>query len=302
MGALSLLGTCIEVYYRDFAKLYEALTTEFARRYLPRLSALQRCVNPQAIVYWVGGEGFDMASEAYSSEGADIYVVRGAPPEPYTNESPVFFTLQVLARSLAKRGYVVLTDSVSLGLGSKNVLILGFPHTGKSTISALATSTGYPVYTTENTVVDVTGGRLRIVAGTRVLVYDPRVKELFGAKLEPTSRTKHGYEVVDLEKLSELPASGVVVDEVYVIYSSFTTTGFARNPVKGRKVEKLVWYFATSLLKGLDYYTPRPLDTPIDKPVRESLENLLKVFRENYVERFYEVFGSPVEILRNIAK
>jgi hypothetical protein len=302
LAGLSLLNTCIKVVYERIRDLHSSLTTEFARRYLPRLDLVDQCINTNSVVYWVNGSGFQILSELYSSISEDQYVVAGDLPYPYINESPVFFLLQVLARSLARNGYVVLTDSVSINLGSRNVLLLGYPHTGKSTITALAVSRGFKVYSTENTVVRAGNGGLEIVAGTRVLVYDPRIRDLFGVRIESTSRTKHGYEVLDLEQLNGDLKYPAVVDEVYLIYTSFNSRGFSGQPVKGRKVDKTIWYFATSLLKGLDYYPPRPLDTPIDEPVLRTLKQLLDLFREKYSDRFHEVFGSPIEVFEGLIK
>jgi len=302
LAGLSLLNTCIKVVHDRIRDLHSSLTTEFARRYLPRLDLVDQCINTNSVVYWVNGSGFQVLSELYSSISEDQYVVVGDLPYPYINESPVFFLLQVLARSLARNGYVVLTDSVSINLGSRNVLLLGYPHTGKSTITALAVSRGFKVYSTENTVVKVENGGLEIVAGTRVLVYDPRIRDLFRVRVESTSRTKHGYEVLDLELLNSDLKYPAVVDEVYLIYTSFNSRGFSGQPVKGRKVDKTIWYFATSLLKGLDYYSPRPLDTPIDEPVLRTLKQLLALFREKYNDKFHEVFGSPIEVFEGLIK
>lgn len=302
MNGLEILDVCIEVYHRDFNTLYSAFTTDFARRYLPRLSSTSNCSSPVATIYWLEGKGFEVLSTSFSSDRNDLYIVQGEPPSPYINESPVFFLLQVLARGLAKKGYVMITDSISIGLPGRNILILGYPHTGKSTITTLAVAKGFKVYSTENTILGVDEGSLRILGGSRVLVYDPKVKELFNIHLEPTSRTKHGYEVVDLEEKVIIDLDENIVDEIYIVYSSFSSRGFSGQQVKGRKVEKTLWVFATSLLKGLDYYAPRPLDTPLDQTVTKTLEKFIEVVKSKYNGRFYEVFGSPVEIIEGIVE
>lgn len=303
MLVISVANTCLEIHGTELVKLEESLRSEFARRYIPYTEISATCPGRvMAVIHWTPGEKFEVLSNCYSSHGPDIYVVRGDFPKPYTNESALFFLLQVLARSLIKAGYLLLTDSVAFTARSKTILLLGFPHTGKSTIATIAVNMGFIVRSTENTILGNEGGRLKVVGGTRVLVFDPRVRDLYGVKVRSTGRTKHGYEVVDLDALASPPTGGDedYIDRIYIIYTSFSARGASISPVMGRKVEKLTWYFATSLIKGLDYYEPRPLDMPIDQPVAETLDRFIKSVKENYSLKFYEAFGSPLDVLKAI--
>lgn len=302
MPYIGLLDVCIEIHTRGFYELLKSLESEFARRYLPRLSQVDKCVYPSATIYWIDNSDFKVISAVYSSSSKDIYVVQGSPPEPYVNESPVFFLLQVIARSLAKNGYIMLTDSVTVGVGDRTILLLGFPHTGKSTIASIAVSYGHIVYTTENTILKIDENGLRVMGGTRVLVYDPAIRDLYGVNITPHSRTRHGYEVVDLERLDNIREFNreISVDEIYLLYTSFSSTGFSRKPIRGRKIGKLLWIFATSLLKGLDYYTPRPLDTPLDENIVYTIDWFIKYIESKYGDSFFEVYGSPLEVFKSI--
>jgi len=294
-------GVTVKVDHEKPDNLVKSLMSMFSRRYLPRAQQVACQGVLEAYVKWVSGEGFVVESAVFNDELGvpDYYTVRGGLPEAYVNESPVFFLLQVYARSLAKRGYVLLTDSVTISDGEKAVLLLGYPHTGKSTISAIALTHGYTVLSTENTIVKPRDTHIEVYGGTRVLVFDPRIRELYGVKIEPHERTRHGYEVVDLDQANppRLPQRLV---GVYLIYTSFTTTGVSFSPIKGRKIAKTIWYFATGPLKGIDYYEPSPLDTPIRGAVAETLAELVKTFTDNYSASFYEVFGSPLEVFKAI--
>ncbi|MGC8983475.1 MAG: hypothetical protein ACP5KA_06990 [Desulfurococcaceae archaeon] len=295
-------AVCLEVVVEDPEGLYESLSSDFSRRYLPPLEASGECRSVGARVYWLSGSGFEVLASAYSDYSPDTYVVAGEYPEAYVNEAPVFFMLQVLARALAREGYVLVTDSVAVDLGGRAVLFLGFPHTGKSTISAIAADRGYRVLSTENTIVKPSASGLLVYGGTRVLVFDPRIRELYGVRLESTKKTKHGYEVVDLDALHEPLEEPLLVSEIYLLYTSFSSYGVSVVPIRGRKAGKLAWHFAVSLLKGLDYYEPAPLDMPLAGPVRASVEGFVKAVVEGYSGRFYEVFGSPLEVFNYVAR
>lgn len=300
--SLSIADVCIEISTNSPEDLLRSLKSVFTRRYLPTIST-NRCSDVVAKIRWLREGEFQVLSATYSEIGVDMYVVRGEYPEAYANESPLFFLLQVFARALAKKGYVMLTDSVVIKLKTKTVLLLGFPHTGKSTISSIAVNEGYTVYSTENTVVKVVNGTIHTIAGTRVLVFDPKVRELYGVTIRSTGKTKHGYELLDLDTLTGgiLSVSQVPIDEIYVIYTSFNSSGASIVPIRGRKVEKLLWYFATSLIKGMDYYYPQPLDMPLSGTVARTINELLSTVRDNYVGRFFEAFGSPLDLLRTMA-
>lgn len=305
MVCFNILSTnvTVEVEYNDPSSLLRALTSTFSRRYLPRIQHTECSSNVEARIVWSSDVGFNVESVVYSDEPdkPDHYTVRGGLPEAYINESPVFFLLQVYARSLVKRGYVLLTDSIAISNGDKAVLLLGYPHTGKSTISAIALTHGYSVLSTENTIVKPSGNYIEVYGGTRVLVFDPRVRDLYRVKVEVSEKTKHGYEIVDLDQINT-PRLPQRIIGTYLIYTSFSSTGATFTPIKGRKIAKTIWYFATGPLKGIDYYEPLPLDMPIRGIVAEMLKKLINTFTENYSTNFYEVFGSPLEVFKTIVE
>lgn len=304
MPAIQLGEACIEIHIDKPEDLLTSLETDFSRRYLPRINVLSSCSEKDAVIYWLRDKEFRVLSTLYSTHSHDIFVVQGEPPEPYVNESPVFFLLQVFARALAKRGHILLTDSVVIEGRGKNILLLGFPHTGKSTIATIAYSRGLNVYSTENTVIKPSESRLLFVNGTRVLVFDPIIIDKYGLQVEFTRRTRHGYGIIDLDENKEVAGSDKVIsiDEIYVVYTNFSSTGCSIAPVKGRKIAKLIWYFATSLIKGLDYYTPIPLDIPLDETTSNTIRKLIDVVVNGYSNRFYEVFGSPLDVFESITR
>ncbi len=283
--------------------LLRSLSSTFSRRYLPRAVYSECPGNIEAHIEWNSDVGFSVNSVIYNDEPSvpDYYSIRGGLPEAYVNESPVFFLLQVYARSLAKRGYILLTDSVTISDGEKAVLLLGYPHTGKSTISAIALTHNYTVLSTENTIVKPRDTYIEVHGGTRVLVFDPRIRELYGVGIESHEKTRHGYEIIDLDQVSSSILPQRLIG-VYLIYTSFTTTGVSFSPIKGRKIAKTIWYFATGPLKGIDYYEPSPLDMPIRGVVAKTLAEFIKTFTENYSANFYEVFGSPLEVFKAIVE
>lgn len=106
----------------------------------------------------------------------------------------------------------------------KAVLLLGYPHTSKSTLTAIVASKGYVPLSTENTLIKVDGS-IRIDGRTSILVYDPVIKDLYDIKLPAHEKTRHGYIVVDLNKLyperTLLIKKGVEVQSIYVLHCSF---------------------------------------------------------------------------------
>jgi len=269
----------------------------FPYRYLPsyRLSGPG---GGDAVVEWLeGGEAFQVDRVLLGD--VDRYLVRGAAPGAYVNESPYFFVLQVMARALEKRGALLLTDSASFHdpETGRTVLLLGYPHAGKSTILAIAASRGYIPLSTENTVAVVEDG-LRIVGGSRVLVVDPYALELYRVELRAGERTRHGYLVLDLRSL-EAPARPRV-DEMYLVYCSFNSHGVGARPVKGRKILKTLWYFASATIRGLDYYEPHPPNLS-DPALDARRASLLARLSEEYGGGFMEVFGSHVDVLNYMA-
>ncbi|MCY0868662.1 MAG: hypothetical protein OWQ48_05485 [Desulfurococcus sp.] len=284
-----------------------SLTTLFSRRYLPDPELDDSCNSIDVEVMWIDGRGFNVLAAWYSREllhQPDRYIIEGGPAEPYTNESPVFFVLQALARRLIIKGQVLLTDSVSIYLPSTGeaVLLLGYPHTGKSTISSIAFSKGFTVLSTENTIVDVDEKGLLVRSGSSTLVFDPVVRRLYGVELLSHETTRHGYEVVDAgsTERSSLLRRGVRVSSIYVLHTNFSSSGVSLTPVKGRKIGKTLWYFATSVLRGVDFYEPAPLDIPMDYPVKNNLLRFLENAQRNYNGRMLEVYGSPLEVFNEI--
>lgn len=302
MLGLKIRELCIEIVVDNPEYYAEGFSSDFARRYLPTMEIVDACSKPSAVIYWLNDPEFRVLSSTYSSYGEDIFVVQGYPPEPYINESPVFFLLQVLARALARQGYVMITDSIVIGSNQRNILLMGYPHTGKSTIATIAHSRGHVVYTTENTVVKVEESKVRLVTGSRVLVFDPIVVEKYGLTMKPSKTTRHGYGVIDLDQQQQFDQNrdNIYIDEIYVIYTSFSSTGFSKSPIKGRKIAKLLWSFGTSLIKGLDYYSPAPLNMPLDDQIIRPLKQLIEVVEKEYTDKFYEVFGSPLDVFESI--
>lgn len=299
---ICVLDACIEVHTRQPERLYRSLVTEFARRYIPPIRICNDCSQVEAVVHWISGDEFRVLATSFSDELEDFYMVTGPYPEAYVNEGPLFFMLQVIARSLVRRGHVIITDSVFMNTGKKGILLLGFPHTGKSTITSIAIDRGYKVVSTENTIVRASGEKLEVESGTRILVFDPKIRELFGVKIGSTGKTRHGYELVDLDFLGARLGERLYVDEIYVLYTSFSSKGVSATPITGRKVSKLIWYFAVGLLKGIDYYEPSPIDIPLTPRVMKTLTELIDVIKVRYSNRFYEVYGSPVEVFEYITQ
>ncbi len=182
--------------------------------------------------------------------------------------------------------------------------MLGIPHTGKSTISALALSEGLPVLSTENTVVDVRDGRIFVIGGTDVLVYDPKIEEIYGIKVEYQDTTRSGYRIVDIsssERRIALRRGGVEIEKIIVLHAAFGGGGDASfSPVRGgRKIKKTLWYFSTSLLKGMDYYEPAPLYMPMSDEINSNLNRLLDLAVESYSGgAMFEAFGNHRDVFR----
>lgn len=289
----------IQIYTQYPDRLLASLENTFSRRYLPRFEILYDC-QADVIIHWLyRPSGFDLLAENLSSvELPSIFIVEGDYPSPYINESPVFFLLQVFAYASIKHDNIVITDSVAIERNGRVALFLGYPHSGKSSVSALAYSLGARVLSTENTMIKISSP-LRIVSGTTVLVYDPMIKDLYDIKIVPDGSTKHGYEYIDLmTRYSSVP-DGFEVDMIYILHSGFTCTGFSTSPVKGRKIRKTLWYFSTSLLKGVDYYEPHPLRDLFTDDIEGRLDNFLRIIENNYSSKVFEVFGSIPEIVKN---
>lgn len=282
----------------------EGLIDLFPRRYIPSFSISKGFEGGEshATIKWLEmDEGFEVIN--YSLGARDEYLLRSAKPEPYTNESPYFFLLQVLSRIYVRRGILMLTDTVAIYDRSSGVahLFMGYPHTGKSTVTALALSYGYIPLTTENTLLRVGDSRAYIVGGTNVLVYDPVIKEVYGVSLRPSEYTRHGYGVVDLKDLHRGLPWEIPIATINLLYCSFTSSGANFKEVRGRKAMKTLWHFATAVIKGTDYYEPHPLDLS-DKGTDAFTMRELKKLTTIYAGSFKEAFGSHREVLLKVLK
>ncbi len=280
-------------------EIIESLENTFPRRYLPDYTVSHEDTRrPDAVIYYrvVRDDGFHPRKIVRGM--VDEYYVEGPPPAPYINESPYFFLLQVLARSLAKNKLIVLTDAVSFtDRSGRTHLVLGYPHDGKSSLLAIAYSRGDEVLSTENTVVEVRGDGLYVVNGSRILVYDPRVHTVYGVPwIEPYDKTRHGYHIIDLGGFNSSPRK---VSDITLIHSSYRSSGVEYEKVSGRKILKTLWHFATALLRGTDYYYPYPMylgDEEIDEYIRRGLE----MVAEHYSGSFMEAFGSHIEVYEKL--
>ncbi|MBP1912191.1 hypothetical protein [Thermococcus stetteri] len=273
--------------------------TTFARRYLP--DVLRGDAIPNVVIERFKGEKFRVFSSLYDVNSKDYYKLESDVPEAYKNEAPVFFLLQATARAGARKGRIFITDSVSvMNENGKAVLFVGYPHTGKSTISALALSEGLPVLSTENTVVDVRDGRIFVIGGTDVLVYDPKIEEVYGIKVEYQDTTRSGYRIVDISSSERRIAlrRGVEIEKIIVLHAAFGGGDASFSPVRGRKIKKTLWYFSTSLLKGMDYYESAPLYMPMSDEINSNLNRLLDMAVENYSGAMFEAFGNHRDVFR----
>jgi hypothetical protein len=274
----------------------------FARRYLP--DVLPGDGKADIILERFKGEEFRVFSAIYDHEGIDSYKVESAVPSAYGNEAPIFFLLQAVARAGVKKGRFFVTDSVSVVLPSgKAVLFVGYPHTGKSTIAALAVSSGLPVLSTENTVLEVRDERIYVVGGTDVLVYDPRIEDIYGVEVPYDDLTRSGYRITDLRgdvKRKALLRNGIEVSSIVALHAAFNCGDASFSKIRGRKVRKTLWYFSTALLKGLDYYEPLPLHMPISDEINANLWEFLRTASESYSGRIFEAFGNHRAIFERV--
>lgn len=284
----------------DLSPVLSGLEGLFARRYIPKFEVVRDVPreHADAVMVWeMSKEGFVIKEINLGIQ--DRYVIKSAPPQPYVNEAPYFFILQALARTYVKQGLLMFTDTVSFydKDSGEAYLLLGYPHTGKSTMLAMALTSGYIPLTTENTLIELKDGEAYVVGGTDVLVFDPKIKEIYGVDVKTDSRTKHGYGIVDLAKLRRPEKAPVV--SIHVLYCSFTSTGANMKKIKGRKALKILWHFATAVIRGLDYYDPYPpnlSDPELDAAITGKLTKIVK----NYEGRFHEAFGSHKEVFERI--
>jgi len=302
LGFIGGIGLGVEAPEELARGLKEGFTSLFARRYLPVKEVGIDGDKVLATLHWRPGSGFGIEGYRLSDKGVDEYVVSGEPPAPYTNEPPVFFVLQVAARSYARSGLLLLTDSVTLydPVSGNAALLLGYPHGGKSTVAALALTRGLRVVSTENTVARVSPGGLEVLGGTEVLLYHPRVEERYKVKppIEPSDVTRHGYRVLDLAPYTELDKPARIT-HIFVLHCSFASHGASLEPVKGRKIAKTLWHFASSLIRGDDYYDPHPLSLT-SKELDERIAGAVREVASRYTGRFYEAYGAHDKVLDKI--
>ncbi len=282
----------------------EAFKGLFARRYLPDVE--DGSGEPQVVVERFKGGDFRVFSAVYDHMGMDEYKIESRVPSAYGNEAPIFFILQAAARAGAKAGRMFITDSVGvLTPSGKAVLFVGYPHTGKSTMSVLALASGMPVLSTENTIVEVRDGKLYIVGGTEVLVYDPRIEGIYDIKVPYDEQTRSGYRIKDLRNDSErkkLLRKGVEIDMLVVLHAAFNCMEASFSRIKGRKVKKTLWYFSTALMKGLDYYEPAPLHVPVSDEIARNLRHFLETAAGSYSDRMFEAFGNHRAVFERIVE
>ncbi len=283
----------------ELTQVFDGFRTLFPRRYLP-VYEVSECSNEGSVdaeIRWLPSDSFMINS--YKLGGVDKYTILSPPPKYYVNEAPFFFVLQVLARKYVSKGLLMFTDTVSVlnPYTGKASLIMGYPHTGKSTLLTIALSEGYVPLTTENTLVRVRDRVAEVFGGTDVLVYDPAVNKIYNISVEPDYYTKHGYGIIDL--CSRRKFLRAEVKDIYLIYSSFMSKGFSSKLVKGRKALKTLWHFANSVIRGLDFYEPYPLNLSSPEVDAEAISKISSI-SENYRDQFYEVFGSHYEIFRKI--
>lgn len=283
--------------YED--QLERLLQESFPRRYLPSSSTYREPGGIDALIKWYVVENNLEISSYIQYPYYDEYVIKAPIPKPYVSESPVFFLLQVFAKAYVRKNYLILTDSVAIHTNRKTILLLGYPHSGKSTLTALSLAHGDIPLTTENTVVEVLDNGLRVVNGTSILVYDPRVEEVYGIKIEYENTTRHGYRIVDLDKAvparREIIKQKPVVNEIYILHCSFNAGGPGLEQIAGRKIKKTLWYFVSSLLIGVDYYEPHPLYL-VDQKILEKLVNTLDKLSRTYSNKVFEIYGSHEKV------
>jgi len=282
----------------------EGFMSLFARRYLPDVEK-----NPSGndiVIERFKGKTFRVFGAVYDHMGTDVYKIESPVPSAYGHEAPVFFLLQTAARAGAKRGRMFITDSVAIvAPNGKAILFVGYPHTGKSTMSVLAMARGFPVLSTENTIVEVRDGKLYAVGGTEVLVYDPRVEGIYDVKVPYDEQTRSGYRIKDLRndgRRKELLKKGVEIDMMVVLHSAFNCMEASFSVIKGRKVRKTLWYFSTALMKGLDYYEPMPLHVPMNDEISSNLRLFLETASQNYSDRMFEAFGNHMAVFNRVVE
>jgi len=71
--------------------------------------------------------------------------------------------------------------------------------------------------------------------------------------------------------------------------------------VRGRKIAKIFWHFASSIPRGTDYYEPGP-PSLATQWVDSIISRLVFYAAEKYKNKFYEVFGAHDEAFELMVK
>lgn len=84
-----------------------------------------------------------------------------------------------------RKGRIFIMDFVSvINENGKVVFFVGYFYIGKSMIFVLVFFEGFFFLSIENIVVDVRDGRIFVIGGIDVLVYDLKIEEIYGIKVE----------------------------------------------------------------------------------------------------------------------
>ncbi len=252
----------------------------FSRRYVPDFEVGGE--DPRASIVWKLGRPGVIVEE----RGKSRFVIRSDYPEPYRNEHPYFFLLQVFSRLYEESGRILLSDSVVFSSGKEGVVVMGGPHSGKSTLLYLAILNGFIPLSNENSVFSLKGGKLVFEGGATTFTFSRRAAKYGSVVLDGTTRSGYGY--VDLRKFDR---KRVTIKGLFYIHSSFSSKGFDMEKISGRKVKKLLWSHASSVIRGTEFYSPYPPDLSSEDLNRARAERISDV-ADFYGDSFYEVFGA----------
>jgi len=264
----------------------------FARRYIPEIEFGGR--GKDAFIDWEMGKQVEILEVKFGKR--DYFRIRAGNPQPYKNEHPYFFILQVFSRLYEKKGHILLTDSAVFSQGKKGILLLGPPHSGKSTLMVLAASQGFDLLSNENSVFDLRNEKLIFIGGCNLLTFSPMVKRY--VEIEEDGKTRSGYGMLDLRKFERRK---VRIEKIYYLHSSFSSKGFDKELIRGRKIEKILWDHASKVVSGGEFYKKFPLNFSTPELSKKRAIKVREMAR-GYKNKFFEVFGSHIEIFNEIAK
>jgi len=261
----------------------KALVNDFARRYIPELEICRG--ESDATVVWENGRNCVEILEIQLGD-EDTFRIRSAPPQPYINEHPYFFLLHVFSRLYEKRGYLLFTDTAVFSSQGKGVMLMGPPHTGKSTLMVLAIGHGFVPLSNENSVFEVRNGKLFFLGGATTLTFSSKVEKLLN--VEKDGVTRSGYGMLDLRKFHRKRAK---IEKIFYLNSSFRSRGFDKEEISGRKITKILWDHSSKIINGGEFYEEFPpnLSTPeLSRTRAQKIKEIARVYRG----KFLEVFGS----------